>query len=134
MPLGLTVADLPQAVRLRRERIDSILVGQEQFAATEITVTDPLDGKNRGLTAIRATAASQRWRSGRAQRNRTSRPMDDGAVGKATAFAGSVVLITIIGAFVVEIARGQDGLPYSWLGALGGVSYIGAVVALRIRS
>ena len=53
---------------------------------------------------------------------------------KATAFAGGVVLITIIGAFVVEIARGQDGLPYSWLGALGGVSYIGAVVALRFRS
>ena len=53
---------------------------------------------------------------------------------KATAFAGGVVLITIIGAFVVEIARGQDGLPYSWLGALGGLSYIGAVIALRMRS
>ena len=53
---------------------------------------------------------------------------------KATACAGGVVLITIIGAFVVEIARGQDGLPYSWLGALGGVTYIGAVIALRIRS
>jgi hypothetical protein len=53
---------------------------------------------------------------------------------KATAFAGGVVLITIIGAFVVEIARGQDGLPYTWLGALGGLSYIGAVIALRMRS
>jgi hypothetical protein len=52
---------------------------------------------------------------------------------KATAFAGAVVLITIIGAFVVEIARGQDGLPYTWLGALGGVTYIGAVIALRMR-
>ena len=52
---------------------------------------------------------------------------------KATAFAGGVVLITIIGAFVVEIARGQDGLPFSWLGALGGVSYIGAIIALRMR-
>jgi hypothetical protein len=40
---------------------------------------------------------------------------------KATASAGGVVLITIIGAFVVEIARGQDGLPYTWLGALGGL-------------
>jgi hypothetical protein len=182
MPLGLTVANLPRAVRLRRERIDSILVGQEQFAVTEATVTDPLDGENRGLTAIRATAASQRWRSGRAQQNQTSRPMgrrrgssrlaasarrtwpasmllftgwrvlaarrsetvkglldgrDERITSidlKATAFAGGVVLITIIGAFVVEIARGQDGLPYSWLGALGGVSYIGAVVALRFRS
>jgi hypothetical protein len=53
---------------------------------------------------------------------------------KATAFAGGVVLLAVIGAFVVEIARGQDGLPYSWLGALGGVTYIGAVIALRIRS
>jgi hypothetical protein len=52
---------------------------------------------------------------------------------KATAFAGGVVLITIIGAFVVEIARGLDGMPYTWLGALGGVSYIGAVIALRLR-
>ncbi|HEY9375638.1 MAG TPA: hypothetical protein VIQ02_00905 [Jiangellaceae bacterium] len=52
---------------------------------------------------------------------------------KATAFAGAVVLITIIGAFVVEIARGQDGLPYTWLGALGGVTYISAVIALRMR-
>ncbi len=52
---------------------------------------------------------------------------------KATAFAGGVVLITIIGAFVVEIARGQDGLPYTWLGALGGLSYLGAVIALRMR-
>ena len=52
---------------------------------------------------------------------------------KATAFAGGVVLITIIGAFVVEIARGEDGMPYTWLGALGGVSYIGAIIALRMR-
>ncbi len=52
---------------------------------------------------------------------------------KATAFSGGLVLIAIIVAFVVEIARGQDGLPYSWLGAIGGVSYIGAVIALRMR-
>lgn len=53
---------------------------------------------------------------------------------KATAFAGAVLIVAIIGAFVVEIARGQDGLPYSWLGAVGGVSYIGAIVVLRMRS
>jgi uncharacterized membrane protein len=45
---------------------------------------------------------------------------------KATAFAGAVVFVTIIGAFVVELARGEDGLPFTWLGALGGISYIGA--------
>ena len=42
------------------------------------------------------------------------------------------MLITIIGAFVVEIARCQDGLPYTRLGAPGGLSYLGAVVAIRM--
>ena len=48
MPPGLTVAYLPQAARLRRERIESLWGRQEQFVTTQITVTDPLDGKNRG--------------------------------------------------------------------------------------
>jgi hypothetical protein len=52
---------------------------------------------------------------------------------KATAIAGGVVIAAIIIAFVVEIGRGLDGLPYSWLGALGGLAYLGAVIALRVR-
>jgi hypothetical protein len=52
---------------------------------------------------------------------------------KATAFAGLVVILAVIAAFVVELARGQDGSPYSWLGALGGVSYVVALVTLRLR-
>ena len=51
----------------------------------------------------------------------------------ATALAGIVVLSAIIVAFVVELARGQDGRPYSWLGALGGVAYLVAVIVLRAR-
>ena len=51
----------------------------------------------------------------------------------ATALAGIVVLTTIIVAFIVEVARGHDGAPYSWLGAIGGLSYLLAVVALRLR-
>jgi hypothetical protein len=51
----------------------------------------------------------------------------------ATALAGMVVLATIIVAFILEVARGQDGTPYSWLGAIGGLSYLIAVVALRLR-
>ena len=47
----------------------------------------------------------------------------------ATALAGMVVLGTII----VEVAQRQDGMPYSWLGAIGGLSYLIAVVALRTR-
>ena len=52
---------------------------------------------------------------------------------KATAFTGLVLVTAIIVAFVVELARGHDGRPYVWLGALGGVSYLAAVIALRIR-
>jgi membrane protease YdiL (CAAX protease family) len=51
----------------------------------------------------------------------------------ATALAGIVVLTAIIVAFIVEVTRGQDGMPYSWLGAIGGLSYLIAVVALRLR-
>jgi hypothetical protein len=51
----------------------------------------------------------------------------------ATAIAGLAVITAIIVAFVVELARGHDGSPYGWLGAIGGLSYLAAVVALRLR-
>jgi hypothetical protein len=51
----------------------------------------------------------------------------------ATAIAGLAVIIAIIVAFVVELARGHDGSPYGWLGAIAGVSYLVAVIVLRIR-
>jgi hypothetical protein len=51
----------------------------------------------------------------------------------ATALAGTVVIGAIIIAFIVEVARGHDGTPYSWLGAIGGLAYLIAVVALRLR-
>jgi len=51
----------------------------------------------------------------------------------ATAVSGLAVITAIIVAFLVEMARGQDGTPYSWLGAIGGVAYLAAVVALRLR-
>ena len=52
---------------------------------------------------------------------------------RATALAGSVLIAVIIIAFVVEIARGHDGAPYSWLGAIGGVAYLIGVAVLRVR-
>jgi hypothetical protein len=51
----------------------------------------------------------------------------------ATAVAGLVLITTVIIAFIVEVARGHDGAPYSWLGAIAGIAYIAAVVAFRIR-
>jgi hypothetical protein len=51
----------------------------------------------------------------------------------ATAIAGTTVIALIIGAFIVELARGHDGNPYGWLGAIGGLTYIVAIVVLRLR-
>ena len=51
----------------------------------------------------------------------------------ATAIAGLAVITAIIVAFVVEVARGNDGAPYSWLGALAGLAYLVAIAVLRVR-
>jgi hypothetical protein len=53
---------------------------------------------------------------------------------RATAFAGIVTILVIIGAWLVEIARGGDGNPYGALGAVAGLAYIVGVALLRWRS
>jgi hypothetical protein len=52
---------------------------------------------------------------------------------EATTIAGMAVILAVIVGFVVEIAQGQDGSPYSMLGAIGGVAYLAALVFLRFR-
>ena len=52
---------------------------------------------------------------------------------KATAFCGQVLIVVVIVAFIVEIARGHTGAPYSWLGASAGLSYLAALAWLRAR-
>jgi hypothetical protein len=51
----------------------------------------------------------------------------------ATAIAGLAVIVAIIVAFVVELARGHNGSPYAWLGAIGGLAYLIAIIVFRIR-
>ena len=51
----------------------------------------------------------------------------------ATAFAGTIVIFAVIVAVVVELAKGKDPGPYGWLAAVGGLSYIVAIVAIRLR-
>ena len=51
----------------------------------------------------------------------------------ATAFAGTVVIVAVIVGFVVELARGHNGNPFTWLGALGGLAYLLAIVVMRLR-
>jgi hypothetical protein len=52
---------------------------------------------------------------------------------EATALAGLAIITAIIVAVVVQLARNRDPAPYSWLGAIGGLVYIAAVVAGRFR-
>ena len=52
----------------------------------------------------------------------------------ATALAGLVLVLVIIGAWLVEVAQGKDGSPYTQLGAVGGLAYVLAVAFLRWRS
>ena len=51
----------------------------------------------------------------------------------ATALAGLAVILAVIVAFIVELARGHSGAPYGWLGAIGGATYIAAVIVFTIR-
>ena len=53
---------------------------------------------------------------------------------KASAIAGLLLITIVIGAFMYEIANGDDGSPYAQLGAIAGVAYIAAVAFLRWRS
>jgi hypothetical protein len=46
----------------------------------------------------------------------------------ATAAAGMAVIVAILVAFIVDLANGGDGMPYAWLGAIGGVAYVVAVI------
>jgi hypothetical protein len=51
----------------------------------------------------------------------------------ATAVTGLVLVITIIVAWLVQIARGHSGHPYDWLGAIGGLAYLLSVAFFRWR-
>jgi hypothetical protein len=52
---------------------------------------------------------------------------------RATAVAGLVVLVTLIVAWLVTTARGQNGHPYDWLLAVSGLSYVLALAFFRWR-
>ncbi|MEA2264835.1 MAG: hypothetical protein QOE27_418 [Solirubrobacteraceae bacterium] len=52
---------------------------------------------------------------------------------RATALAGSVVTIAILIGWIVEIARGRDGGPYTWLATVAGGAYLVAIAFLRWR-
>lgn len=45
-----------------------------------------------------------------------------------------VLVVVLIGMAFYEIARGQDAQPYGLVCLVGGASYIGVLIWLRIRS
>lgn len=52
---------------------------------------------------------------------------------RATAVTGWVLVVTVIVAWLVQIADGHSGQPYDWLGAIGGLAYLAAVAFFRWR-
>jgi hypothetical protein len=52
---------------------------------------------------------------------------------RATALTALAMILVVLVGFVVQIARGRSGWPYDMIGFVGGVSYIAAVILLRIR-
>lgn len=53
---------------------------------------------------------------------------------RATAFAGVVTMLILLGGFLFELSRGGDGQPYSALLAMAGVSYLVGLIWLGYRS
>ena len=51
----------------------------------------------------------------------------------ATAIAGLAVISAVIIASLVEFARGHGPGPYGWLAAIGGLTYLAAIIVFRIR-
>ena len=52
---------------------------------------------------------------------------------KATALAGLALITALIVAWLVQVAQGHSGSPYTWLAAIGGLTYILAVAFFRWR-
>ncbi|MFZ1994914.1 MAG: hypothetical protein WAU75_12450 [Solirubrobacteraceae bacterium] len=52
---------------------------------------------------------------------------------RATLVSGMVVMIAVVVASLVSVADGHNGAPYSWLGALFGLTYLASIAWLRIR-
>jgi hypothetical protein len=52
---------------------------------------------------------------------------------RASALAGGAAIVAIIVGFMVDVARGGNGAPYDWLGAIAGLAYVAGIVVQRVR-
>jgi len=52
---------------------------------------------------------------------------------RATAFAGTILVLTLTTVWLIELGRGRSGSPYTELMAVGGVAYLAAIAFMRWR-
>jgi hypothetical protein len=112
-----------------------VLMGIVYFVAAAVSGHPVLGLALFGLMVVFSAAVVLASRRSETVRGLLDR-RDERMVGidlRATAAAGLAVILAVIAGAVVELARGHSGTPYIWLGALGGVVYVGAVVVLRVR-
>jgi hypothetical protein len=75
--------------------------------------------RNETIAGLVAPARDERW----AMINR-----------RARTFAGTVVILIVIGGWLYELANGHDGSPYSEMIGAGALAYFVAALWLRFRS
>jgi hypothetical protein len=110
--LGVVIAG---AMLIGGQRLDALFSLALFFAIAAALL---LGGRSETVRMVRGDQPDERW----AQHDL-----------RATAFAGITLIVIVLGAWIVEIARGNDGQPYVSLGAIAGVAYLAAVIYLRIR-
>lgn len=52
---------------------------------------------------------------------------------RSLAAAGLILILYVIGGFLWEQAHGRSGMPYTLMGAVAGLTYLGSVVYGRVR-
>jgi hypothetical protein len=52
---------------------------------------------------------------------------------QATAFTALAMIITVLTGFMISVAHGDSGWPYTLIGAIGGLAYLAALGYYRIR-
>ncbi|MBM7785194.1 DUF2178 domain-containing protein [Tenggerimyces flavus] len=53
---------------------------------------------------------------------------------RASSFTTNVLALVIVGGFFIEVVRGEDGEPWTWLGLIGGVCFAGSLFFYSRRS